>query len=227
MMCDARLFAPQIAEFEHDYNVVVPDLAEPSIKAMADAVLAAARPGPLNVAGLSMGGIIAMEMIAQAPDRIARLGLFDTNHYADAPERYGIRNRQIDDVKAGRLRDVIIDEMKPVYLSKENRTNKVLLDLLVDMAMDIGPQAFVAQSLALRDRPDRSAVLQAYHGPVLVLCGEEDQLCLPERHRKMVTLLSNPELVLVPAAGHISTLENPAAVNAAMRNWLRRSPKIL
>lgn len=226
MMCDARLFEPQIAWLERDYDVIVPELVEPSIDAMARSVLAGAPPGPLNVAGLSMGGIVAMAMAAMAPERIVRLGLIDTNHLADAPERYDVRNRQIADVEAGRLRDVIIEEMKPVYLAEKNRGNQELLNLLVDMAMDIGSDMFVAQSVALRDRPDQSEALRAYGGPALVLCGEEDQLCPPDRHGEIAAMLDNSQIVLVPGAGHISTLENPLAVNDAIRKWLRRYPGV-
>ena len=223
MMCDERLFAPQIEAFGETFDVIVPKLEEPSIAGMARAVLATAS-GPLNVAGLSMGGIVAMAMAGIAPDRVARLALLDTNHHADAPDRFDIRNRQIDDARAGKLRDVIIDEMKPVYLAEENRDDQQLLDLLVDMAMDVGADAFVAQSVALRDRPHHGAVLSGFSGPALVLCGEKDALCPPDRHREMADLLPDAELVFVPAAGHISTLENSAAVNAAIRNWLSRSP---
>lgn len=224
MMCDARLFTPQVEAFGTAYHVVVPGLDQTSIDGMAEAVLAQAPSGPLNVAGLSMGGIVAMAMVDLAPDRIARLALLDSNHHADAPERFDIRNRQIEDVKAGKLRDVIIDEMKPVYLAPENRSDQDLLDLLVDMAMDVGADAFIAQSVALRDRPERSSALRSFARPALVLCGAEDRLCPPERHHEMADLLPDAGLVLVPGAGHISTLENPAAVNAAFRNWLSRRP---
>ena len=191
---------------------------------MARAVLAGAPAGPLNVAGLSMGGIVAMAMAGIAPERVVRLGLLDTNHHADAPERFAIRNRQIEEVRGGGLRRVIVEEMKPVYLAAGNRNNRALLDLLVDMAMDAGADAFVAQSLALRDRPGQGAALRDFRGPALVLCGEEDSLCPPARHREMAGLLADAELVLVPGAGHISTLENPGAVNAALGRWLARAP---
>ncbi len=220
MMCDARLFGPQVDAFGDRHDILVPDLVQPSIAAMAAHVLATAPPGPLNVAGLSMGGIVAMAMAGMAPGCIARLALVDTNHLADAPERYAVRNRQIDDVEAGRLREVIVDEMKPVYLAERNRGNRNLLDLLVTMAMDVGPDAFVAQSLALRDRPDHSEALRAFKGPALVLCGEEDRLCPVERHRQIAGLMDAAELVIVPGAGHISTLENAPAVNAALETWL-------
>ncbi|MEM6460492.1 MAG: alpha/beta fold hydrolase [Pseudomonadota bacterium] len=222
MMCDERLFAPQIEAFGASFDVIVPPLAQDSIRAMAEAVLAAAPPGRLNVAGLSMGGIVAMMMADLAPDRVTRLALLDTNHYADAPERFEIRKRQIEAVHQGQLRDVIVDEMKPAYLAPENRDNRKLLDLLVDMALSVGAETFVAQSVALRDRPDQTAVLRRFEGAALVLCGESDMLCPPDRHREMADLIGDCELVFVPGAGHIATLENPDAVNAAVADWLAR-----
>lgn len=223
MMCDGRLFAPQIEALSGDFAIHVPGLWQESIGAMARHVLQSAPEGPLNVAGLSMGGIVAMAMAAQAPGRVVRLALLDTNHHADAPERFALRNRQIADVREGRLRSVIVQEMKPVYLAEENRSNRELLDLLVGMAMELGAETFIAQSKALRDRPDQSGALAGFHGPALVLCGMEDQLCPPDRHREMAGLLAQPELVLVPGAGHISTLEQPDAVTASLRRWLSRS----
>lgn len=222
MMCDERLFAPQVEAFGSAYDVHVPQLVEPSIEGMARSVLESMPPGPVNVVGLSMGGIVAMAMTGIAPARIARLALVDTNHLADLPNRHEIRNRQIEEVLAGNLRSIIIEEMKPVYLAEKNRGNQKLLDLLVEMAMDVGADDFVSQSVALRDRPDQSAVLRKFCGPALVLCGKEDRLCPAERHREIAGLLPDAELEVVPGAGHISTLENPDAVNAAMRNWLSR-----
>ena len=220
MMCDERLFAPQMDVLGDDRDILVPRLDQPTIEGMARHVLDMAPDRPLAVAGLSMGGIVAMAMAGIAPERVARLALLDTNHHADAPERFDIRNRQIEDVRAGRLRQVIVEEMKPVYLAEENRGNQPLLDLLVDMALDVGAEAFIAQSLALRDRPDQTGILRRYAGPTLVLCGEEDRLCPPERHREMATLPQNSELVMVPRAGHISTLEQPGNVTSALKNWL-------
>ena len=169
-----------------------------------------------------MGGIVAMAMARLAPERVKRLALLDTNHLADPPERRALRDDQVRRVGEGRLREVIIDEMKPNYLAAANRGDQALLDLLVEMALDVGAEAFVGQSVALRERPDQSAALRGYGGPALVLCGAEDTLCPPERHREMAALLPDAELVLVPDAGHITTLENAHAVNAALSTWLAR-----
>lgn len=224
MLCDARLFAPQIDAFSatHDVEVMGIDAAE-SIDALADLVLERA-PERFNLAGLSMGGIVAMAIVGRAPERVARLALLDTNHHADAPGRDQVRNRQIEAVREGRMRQVVVDEMKPVYLAAANRSDQGLLDLLIDMAMDLGPEVFVRQSVALRDRANQTAALRAYRGQTLVLCGAEDELCPVERHREMAALLDRPVLRIVENAGHISTLENAPAVNSAMKQWLDTSP---
>ena len=167
-----------------------------------------------------MGGIVAMEMVRHAPERVLRLALLDTNHHGDLPERYAIRNRQIEDARIGKLRDVIIDEMKPIYLAKANRNNQTLLNLLIDMAMDCGVDAFVAQSTALRDRADMTDVIASYSGPALVLFGDEDYLCPADLHEEMASLLTHSETISIAKAGHISTLENPEAVNDAFERWL-------
>lgn len=220
MMCDHRLFAPQVEALKERFDIVIPELSASSIEEMAQTVLTDVNADRFNLAGLSMGGIVAMEIVRQAPERVSRLALLDTNHFADAPDKFELRNRQIDDVKQGKLRDVIVEEMKPVYLAKQNRSNQQLLNTLIDMAMDVGAETFMAQSIALRDRPDQSETLKNYIGPSLVLCGKEDNLCLPEQHEEIAGLLPNSVLEIVEGAGHITTLEAPHIVNSALIKWL-------
>ena len=221
MMCDERLFAPQISAFENRYEIIVPRLDRPaSIEGMARRILDEIRTPTFNLMGLSMGGIAAMSMVGLSPQRVSRLALFDTNHQADAPSRFAARNRQIEDVKAGKLRQVIATEMKPIYLAKANRKNQALLDLLIAMALDLGDEAFIAQSIALRDRADHTRILRDYPGPTLLLCGEEDTLCPPHYHTQMAKLMSRGVLCEIADAGHIATLEQPPAVNAAVKEWL-------
>jgi pimeloyl-ACP methyl ester carboxylesterase len=227
MMCDARLFAPQIAALESRYDIVVPPLCTPnSIDGLARRILEELTAPRFNLLGLSMGGIVAIAIAGLAPARVARLALLDTNHYADATERHHIRNRQIADVREGRLRSVIAEEMKPNYLAATNRGDKALLDTLIAMAMDLGSACFINQSVALRDRRDQSEVLPRYRGPVLLLCGSEDVLCPPSRHREMAELCSKVRLVIVPDAGHITTLERPDETIHVIRRWLETPESI-
>ncbi len=221
MMCDERLFAPQILAFENEFEIIVPRLDWPaSIEGMARRILGEIKAPTFNLMGLSMGGIVAMSLVGLAPQRVNRLALLDTNHLADAPSRFAIRNRQIEDVKAGKLRQVITTEMKPIYLAKGNRKNRALLDLLITMALELGDTIFIAQSIALRDRSDHTDILRNYHGPTLLLCGEEDALCPPLYHAQMAELVSRGVLRKITGAGHMATLEQATSVTAAVTEWL-------
>ena len=225
MMCDERLFAPQVKHFSERYFVMTPSLNNASsIEAMSNLCLAQLPDTPVNLAGLSMGGIVAMQMAVNAPDQIKRLALLDTNCKADAPERFEIRNIQMEKVRAGQLREVIIEEMKPNYVAEQNRSNQDLLDLLVEMAMDVGAEAFMNQSLALRDREKLCGRLFDISCPTLVMCGEEDRLCPLAFHEEIASFVPDAELEIIKHAGHITTLENPEAVNAALEKWLKRKP---
>ncbi len=219
MMCDARLFGPQIAAFSGRRAVhVAPLCGAESTAALAADVLAHAPPR-FALAGLSMGGIVAMEIAAQAPERLAGLALMDTNPRAELPEVQARRAPQIEKAQAGHLRSVMRDEMKPNYLT-DGPDRQAILDLCMEMAMDLGPQVFIRQSLALRDRPDRQEILRSVTCPTLVLCGREDALCPVERHELMHALIPHSTLTVIDGAGHLPTLEQPMPTNAALAAWL-------
>lgn len=125
----------------------------------------------------------------------------------------------MEKAQAGHLRSVMRDEMKPNYLT-DGPDRQAILDLCMDMAMDLGPQVFVRQSIALRDRPDRQETLRGLTCPALVLCGREDALCPVERHELMHALIPGSTLTVIDGAGHLPTLEQPDKTNAALAAWL-------
>ncbi|WP_298429897.1 alpha/beta hydrolase [uncultured Jannaschia sp.] len=220
MMCDERLFAPQRdAITDRTVTVAAIDGAD-RVADLARAVLAEAPPR-FALGGLSMGGIVAMEMAAQAPERIAGLCLMDTNSEAEAAAIANRRVPQMARVAAGELRAVMRDEMKPNYLAEGPR-RAAMLDLCMAMAEALGPEAFLRQSWALMTRADRQDALRAMAVPSLVLCGAEDTLCPVHRHERMAGLLPDAVLEIVPGAGHLPTLERPEAVNTALAAWLSR-----
>ena len=176
-------------------------------------------PPRFALAGLSMGGIIAMEVIRQAPERVSRVALMDTNPLADPPEKAPIREQQVEKVRNGGLRRVMREEMKPNYLA-DGPAKRGILDLCMEMARTLGPEVFVAQSQALQTRPDQSETLRNFTMPALVLCGQEDQLCPVERHKLMHALIPNSTLAVISGAGHLPTLEQPEQTNEALRKWL-------
>ena len=223
MMCDARLYGPQIDALADHYDIRVGDITgHADMTALAQSVFDQAPWERFAVAGLSMGGIVAMEMVRLASERVERLALLDTNQRAEIEERKALRVPQIDRAKAGDLKSVLIDEMKPNYLAPANRTNQKLLDVVLNMGLDLGEDVFERQSLALRDRRDQSQTLSLYEGNTLVLCGVYDALCPVERHEEIANLISKSTLNVIPDCGHLSTLEAPQVVTRALQEWLNQ-----
>jgi pimeloyl-ACP methyl ester carboxylesterase len=221
MMCDARLFGPQSEALAPKREVFHGDITCASDMAtLAEQVLDAA-PDRFALAGLSMGGIVAMEMIRQAPHRVTRLALMDTNPRAELPEVKARRGPQMDAVRAGGLERVMREELKPNYLTRGPNYDAIL-DLCMAMALDLGAEVFERQSIALRDRPDQQETLRHVDVPSLILCGREDALCPVERHELMHALMPGSDLVIVDGAGHMPTLERPDVVCDALAAWLAR-----
>lgn len=222
MMCDARLFAPQVAAFSGTRAVhCAPIHAHDSVAALASDVLAHAPPR-FALAGLSMGGIVAMEVLRQAPGRVAGLALLDTNPKSETEAVRARRQPQMDKVRDGQLARVMRDEMMPYYLTDGPR-NIEILDLCMEMALSLGKEVFQNQSLALADRPDQQDTLRAYDGPALVLCGRDDALCPVARHELMHDLIAGSTLCIVEGAGHLPTLEQPEETSAALAAWLEHT----
>lgn len=218
MMCDARLFGPQSDAMP---LTVLPITGAETVHALAAEVLARA-PDRFALGGLSMGGIVAMEVVRQAPDRVAGLALMDTNPLAEADAVKARRQPQMDKAAAGGLAAVMRDEMKPNYLT-DGPDRAAILDLCMDMALDLGPDVFIRQSRALRDRPDQCETLRGFDRPALVLCGRDDGLCPVSRHELMHDLLPNSTLTVIEGAGHLPTLEQPEKTTQALRRWLEET----
>ena len=225
MMCDARLFGPQIAELSADHCVTIAPVTQGErIEEIASGLLDQL-PARFALAGLSMGGIVAMELLRRAPDRITRIALMDTNPLAETPSVAAAREPQIVGVRTGRLEQVMREEMKPHYLAPGLHRGEVL-DLVMEMALTLGPEVFVRQSRALQRRRDQQGTLRKCKVPTLVLCGAHDVLCPVKRHTFMAELIPYAKLVVLENAGHLPTLEAPAETTQALRDWMKQ-PLIL
>lgn len=164
MMCDARLFGPQVDALSQERSVtVLPIHAHDTIEALAADVLAAA-PEQFALAGLSMGGIVAMEVVRQAPERVKALALMDTNPLAETQTIKDRRAPQIKAVQSGHLTQVMQNELMPNYVT-DGPNRAAVLDLCLEMALTLGPGVFVRQSMALMSRPDQQDTLRHYKGP--------------------------------------------------------------
>ena len=218
MMCDTRMWGGvPIAVLPRPVQHFLPTGAD-TVEALAALALSQAPP-VFALAGLSLGGIVAMEILRQAPGRVERLALLDTNPLAEAPEMQANRAPQIARALAGGLARVMRDEMKPNYLF-DGPDKAEILDLCMDMALTLGPEVFARQSRALRDRPDQHAALMTFKGPALVLMGEDDRLCPRDRHELMHALMPQSRFAVIGGAGHLPTLEKPGKTAAEIIRWL-------
>lgn len=219
MMCDARLFAPQIAAFSASRAVhVAPITRGETITEIAQALLDDAPP-QFALLGLSMGAIVAMEVLRLAPARVTRIAMLNTNHRAESDKVRAMREPQIARAQHGELAAVMRDEMKPNYLADgPNRTD--ILALCMDMATNLGAGVFVRQSRALQTRLDQTETLSNATLAALALGGAEDVLCPPFRHEQIASLMPNAKLAIIENAGHLTTLEQPDIVNAHLKKWL-------
>ncbi|WP_166418743.1 alpha/beta fold hydrolase [Cochlodiniinecator piscidefendens] len=219
MMCDARLFSPQIAQFSGTRAIQIAPISEfDNVEALAAGILSSA-PDRFALAGLSMGGIVAMEVLRQASNRVERIALLDTNPRAELDLIKERRGPQMDAVRAGKLEQIMCEQMIPNYTHDGVDTPEIDA-LCLRMALDLGPKVFLRQSLALMKRPAQMDTLATYQGPASVLVGESDKLCPLDRHTQMAGLLPNAQLNIIPGAGHLTTLEQPDLTNAVLTRWL-------
>ena len=221
MMCDERIFSPQIEELSKNLEVTVADISSfPTVRELASDLLKKA-PKSFSLLGHSMGGIVAMEIYSQEPNRIEKLILMDTNPKAELDEVKLKREPQIKDVREGKLLEVMRDEMKPNYLAESENKSSVL-DVCMDMALSLGPDVFINQSRALQKRADQLNTIQSMNIPVLIMCGSEDKLCTVERHEMMHNMISDSDLKIINNAGHMPTLEQPRETTEVIKEWLMK-----
>lgn len=219
MMCDARVFAPQFTTLSRERAVMVAPVNIGERLEIIASTLIDQLPERFALVGQGMGGMVALELLRRAPGRISRLCLISTNPLAETPAAAALREPRMIGAAAGRLDEVMRDTMRADYLANgPDRLN--VLNLVYDMARDLGPEVFVSQSRALQRRPDMQGSLRRCKVPALVLCGQEDELTPPKRHEFMANLIPNAKLVVLPGAGHFPTLEQPELTTAALRNWL-------
>lgn len=184
------------------------------------AALLAENEGDLVLCGASMGGIVAMEAARQAPHRVRGLALLGTNARPETPDMQLLREAAIELFAQGRVAEVIEPNVALAF-HPDNAANPELVKAYLDFVLAAGAQQLIAQNRAIIGRPDARLHLPRLRCPVLVLCGEADQLTPPECSREIAALVTGAELVMLPGCGHMLTMEKPDAVNAELRRWLQ------
>jgi pimeloyl-ACP methyl ester carboxylesterase len=225
LMCDAAVWRDQMAGLGAGRHVQVAEHAlSDSLGAMAERILDEAAP-TFALAGHSMGGRVALEVMARAPERVSRLALLDTGYEALAHGEAGDRE------KAGRYRLLEIARRDGMLVMARDWArgmvhparlgDAALMDAIHSMIASAGEATFEAQIRALLARPDRTALLKSLRLPTLVLCGRDDGWSPLSRHEEMTGLIRGSRLVSIADCGHMSTMERPEAVTAALFSWLQ------
>jgi pimeloyl-ACP methyl ester carboxylesterase len=218
--CTARLYTEQMPALWTFGPVTVADHRRAdNMDAIAGQILEAAPPR-FALAGLSMGGYIALAIMRIAPERVAKLALLDTGPRADTPEAAEKRKASIALARAGKLDDINA-MLWPVLVHKDRQGDAALKAIAGGMTVAAGADAFVRQQTAILTRPDSRPGLPAIACPTLVLVGDGDQLTPPALSEEMAGLIPGSRLVVVPDCGHLSTLERPEAVTKALVEWLK------
>ena len=219
LLCSERLFASQAAAFSGRIEIsVAVHTAHDTMAAIARSILKAAPPC-FALAGLSMGGYIAQEIMHQAPDRVDRLCLLDTRARPDTAEETVSRHRLLDLC----AREGVV-EVQRTLMPRLIRTDRIgeepLTSEILKMAEEIGEAGFRRQMAAIISRQDLRAILPAIRCPTTIIVGSEDVLTPPEMSREMAELIPDATLEILPGSGHMSTMEAPDEVNRILAAWL-------
>ena len=220
LLASPRLYAPQIPELWRAGPVMIADhTRDDSISGVARRILAGA-PRLFALAGLSMGGYIAFEMLRIAPERIARLALLDTSAWPDTAEQSAARRVQMALAAQGEFAEVL-NGLFPRLVHRTRREDVALRAAFDLMAEEVGLDGYLRQQAANLGRADSRPTLAHIRCPTLVLVGDGDEVTPPERADEMARGIAGARLVSVPQCGHLSTLERPEDVTRALLEWLR------
>jgi len=219
MMCDTRLFGPQVTALGRSMAVMTaPIIHGERIEEIAS-VLLDVLPRRFAVAGHAMGGIVAMELLRRAPDRVSRIALLDTSPLAETPQSAADYEPPLIKLRAGRLPEAVAGFVPVESLALGTERARVH-SLLTEMAESVGPDTITRQARALQRRRDYQAVLRRCKVPTLVLCGRHDTLFPLKRHSFLADLIPDADLAVIDDGGHLPTLEAPAETTRALSDWL-------
>jgi len=224
LLCDGSVWAHQAAALGALTAVQLVEHTEiDSLGAMAESIIAGA-PARFAVAGHSMGGRVAFEILRRVPDRVAALALLDTGFRplarGEAGEREAAgRYRLLEQARIEGMRAMGGQWLSQMVFAPRQHENS-LMEPLLQMIERRTPAQFAAQIHALLERPDAGPLLETVRCPTLVLCGRDDAWAPCAQHEEMAARIEGSRLVIVPECGHMSTVERPQAVTDALTEWL-------
>lgn len=214
-----RVYAPQVEALADIADFTIPELwHHDTMAAMAEAVLASAPP-TFALCGFSMGGYVAFEIFRRAPERVERIALMDTQAGPDSPETAARRRGFIKQTQIGRFHG-IHPTLLPQLVHPSRVADESISQPLLDMAGEVGGDGFVRQQQAILGRADSRPLLVEIDRPAVVIVGRQDLVTPLPRAQQMAADIANARLVVIEDSGHMTPLEKPAEVSAALRRWL-------
>ena len=221
LLSDARVFAHQLQVMSQSRAVMVaPPTCGERIEEIASQILSWT-PSKFALCGMGFGGMVAMEVLRRAPERIIRLALLSTSPQADTPEAAAAREPHIIAARAGRWNDVLQHEINSTWMAPSS--DKVeLVRQLTEMGRDLGPEVYVKQARALQRRKDQQGMLRQIQQPTAVICGRHDGQYQLKRHEFLAELIPYAQLEIIEGAGYLPTIEAPEATTDALQRWMKQ-----
>jgi|SRR5699024_6159066 len=218
-LCNERLWESQVIHLQEIADVHIGNIfQDDSIEGMASRILKETK-GDFFLAGLSLGGMVAIEIMKQAPERVKKLALLDTNPEGPTQKQIETWERFINLSENGQFNSITKDYLLPGLLSEQNQTLEKQ-NIVIQMANEVGKETMKKQMTALTHRPNVKNVLQQIKIPTLVIVGENDITCPPSMSEEIARNISKSELKIIKNAGHLVTLEEPNEVSKLLKSWL-------
>lgn len=220
LMCDLRICERQMRALSQDHAVMfAPTHLGERMEEIASQILNWA-PSKFALAGIGMGGMVAMELMRRANDRITRIALISTNPQADTPEAAADREPQIIAAQTGRIDDVLRHEINSTWLAPGSDKIEIVR-LLHEMGSGLGADIYVKQARALQRRRDQQDTLRKITQPAAIISGRFDGQYPLKRQEFLAELIPYATLDVIEGAGYMPTLEAPDAVTDALRRWMK------
>ena len=219
LMADARLFLPQLVQLgmARAVHIALPTHGD-TVEQMSEAIVAGL-PDKFAILGHGLGGDVALDIIRRVPDRVTRIVLMATDPLAEAPQTAAAREARMVAARSGRLVEAMGEEI-PIGALADSEWRNEIVALIRDMAIGLGEGVFIRQSRALQRRPDQQKTMRRVKLPCLVIAGELDTLVPMRRLEFTANLMPFGKLQVIAGAGHLPSLEQPEAVNAALAAFL-------
>ncbi|WP_370212539.1 alpha/beta fold hydrolase [Roseovarius sp.] len=221
LLCDARVFGPQLTALSRDMAVTVAPITRGERVEEIASELLDVLPRKSAIAGLGLGGVVAMEILRRAPERVTRIALMDTSALSETPQSSADLEPLLTKARAGRLREVVAGLVHPNTLAPGPDRAEVMA-LIEDMADHLGPEILFRQMRARQRRRDYQPTLRRCKVPALVLCGAHVGMAPIKHHTFLAGLIPYGKLEVIEGAGQFPVLEQPEATNAALKAWMKQ-----